>query len=117
MPELVRKDESMEEGFSASNVCRALKRSKQLAFFWAALTAELEAMWGVSENQISVKEFSNRAVQQCNGPPWKAVSFLRGKQAGARQTWCNKLLWGNTFFFLTRFWNHLSNLLFKKDIR
>lgn len=56
------KDASIQEGFSVSNLHRALKRQKELACSVQPWGGELGAMWGVTENQVSVKELSNRAV-------------------------------------------------------
>jgi hypothetical protein len=47
--------------------------NKEVGSFYRALGIELRAMQESTENQISAsyKELSSRAVQQCNGLPWK----------------------------------------------
>ena len=76
------KDESTEEEFSASNLCRVLKRPKELACSVSAVGA----MWGISEKSDLVRELSNRSVQQCNGQTRKAVSKFSKRVAHRWQT-------------------------------
>ena len=79
------KDESTEEEFSASNLCRALKRPKELACC-AAPRSALGAMWGISEKSDLVRELSNRSVQQCDGQTRKVVSKFSKRVADRWQT-------------------------------
>lgn len=110
------KGESMEEGFSASNLCIALQGQMELAYSvqpWAQSKEQCRESQRIRfQFKNFLTELSNSEMG-CHGRQW--ASSLRGKQADARQTLCNQLLWVDTFLFPNKIWKIKS--LFLKYMR